>query len=246
MLTFWQPMKSFNHINAEESIYKEKIKQKIISLLIKPDMECNNKFIFSAAIRGFHFYRKTWQPEEGEKLHCGYEKDNPFDDFAIKTTNKNGKTVGHFPMEILQITKFVIARGAMVEAHLSSTRYRRSPLIQGGLEIPCNVVVTMPETVVNQLILEKYEKLVAEKYAEPKNEVIIGSFLVSTISTIPEVSVSKKSAKSSEISIKKKKIEKKRDVPSHDIRNLLSVPRPTVTSTDVAKKMKVVEIDLTD
>lgn len=154
-------------------------------------MECNKQFIFSAAIRGFHFYRKTWQPVEGEKLHCDYEKNNPFDDFAIKTTDKNGKTVGHLPMEISRITKFIIEQGAIVEAHLSSTNYRRSPLIQGGLEIPCNVVVTLPGTIVNQLIVEKYKKLVAEKYAEPKNEVIIGSFLVTTRS-ISEVSVSKK------------------------------------------------------
>ena len=35
----------------------------------------------------------------------------------------------------------------------------------------------MPRTIDNQLVLEKYEKLACEKYAEPKEEVIIGSFL---------------------------------------------------------------------
>ena len=64
---------------------------------------------------------------------------------------------------------------------LSLTNYRRSPLIQGGLEIPCDVNGTMPGTIDNQLILEKYKKLGCKKYAEPKEEVIIGSFLESNV-----------------------------------------------------------------
>ena len=39
----------------------------------------------------------------------------------------------------------------------------------------------MPGTIDNQLILEKYKKLVCEKYVAPKEEVIIGSFLKANI-----------------------------------------------------------------
>ena len=45
-----------------------------------------------------------------------------------------------------------------------------------GLEIPCDVIITMLGTINNQLILEKWKKLLCEKYAEPKEKVIIGSF----------------------------------------------------------------------
>ena len=45
------------------------------------------------------------------------------------------------------------------------------------LEIPCKVSVTMPGTVSNVLVLEKYWQLVEELYTEPKNEEILGSFL---------------------------------------------------------------------
>ena len=152
---------------------KEKNKSKTIFI----SMDYNKKFMFSAAVRGFHFYRRAWVPTESEKLKCAHDKNNPFDDCAIKTMNNSGQTVGHLPMELSRITKFLIDRGAKVEAQLSSTNYRRSPLIQGDLEIPCDVIVTMPGTIDNQLILEKYKKLVCEKYAEPKEEVIIGSFL---------------------------------------------------------------------
>ena len=106
-------------------------------------MDYNKKFMFSAAVRGFHFYRRAWVPTENEKLKCAHDKNNPFDDFAIKTMDNSGQTVGHLPMELSRITKFLIDRGTKVEAQLSSTSYRRSPLIQGGLEISCNIIVTM-------------------------------------------------------------------------------------------------------
>ena len=40
---------------------------------------------FIAAIRGFHVYRKVWQPLENESLDCLHEPDNIYEMFAIKT-----------------------------------------------------------------------------------------------------------------------------------------------------------------
>ena len=53
--------------------------------------------------------------------------------------------------------------------------YQRSPLVQGGLEVPCDVMVTM--NVFNYLLLTRYEKLLDEFYIEPKNKKIVGTFL---------------------------------------------------------------------
>ena len=111
-------------------------------------------------------------PKESEKLKSAHDKNNPFDDFPIKTMNNWPNW--HLPMELSQITKFLIDRRTKVEVHLSSTNYRR--LIKGNLKIQCDVIVSMPGTIGNRLILDKYKKLVCEKYAEPK-EVIIASFL---------------------------------------------------------------------
>ena len=52
--------------------------------------------------------------------------------------------------------------------------YRRSPLVQGGIEIPCAVTVSMPGTVINQLLMER---LVETLYKEPKEEEILGTLL---------------------------------------------------------------------
>ena len=138
----------------------------------------NKVFVFLAAVRGFHVHRETWIPTEQEKLCCLYDENKVFDMFAIKTLHADGRTtVGHLPREISRPTKFLLDRGAKVEAELSATHYRRSPLFQGGLEIPCLVKITMPGSIIGHLLLEEYEKMVLRVYCEPKDEIIMGKFI---------------------------------------------------------------------
>ena len=91
-------------------------------------------------------------PTKSEKLICFREDENPFDRFAIKTVTDNGNIVGHLPREISRITKFLLDRGAVVQLTLTSTHYRRSQLVQGGLEIASEVVARMPATIKNHMI----------------------------------------------------------------------------------------------
>lgn len=141
---------------------------------------------FTCAVRGFHHYRRVWDPVPEETLRCYHERNNLFDRYAIKTVrvNHNNQVVGHLPLEVSRISKFLLDRGAEITAQLITTNYRRSPLVQGGLEIPCIVVVKLPGySARNHLLLERYDKLVRERYAEPKNEEIIGSFMVPVVPT---------------------------------------------------------------
>ena len=107
----------------------------------------SRSFEFTAAIRGYHVYQKFWQPELNVTLVCIHERGNEFDAFSVKTirTLDNG-TVGHLPREISQPTKYFLDRGATVKV-VTCSYYRRSPLFQGGLEIPCSVTVSMPGTI---------------------------------------------------------------------------------------------------
>ena len=111
--------------------------------------------------------------------------------FAIKACDNNGTTVGHLPREISGVTKYILDRGATVTAELTSTDYRRSPLIQGELEIACNVMVNMPSATMKYgQIINKYAELVNELYSDPIEEVLIGSFLDSNdelLSSLPVV-----------------------------------------------------------
>ena len=85
---------------------------------------------FSAAVRGFHFYRNWWFDEASEiqQYHkCG----NVFDIFAVKTCSLNENAVGHLLREISRMTKFLIERGAIVQAMSTTTDYGRSLLVRG-------------------------------------------------------------------------------------------------------------------
>lgn len=68
-------------------------------------------------------------------------------------------TIGHMPIEISRVTKFFIDRGATITAQLVGNHYRRSPLVQGGLEIPCKVTAMILGTASNLLCMEKYKEL---------------------------------------------------------------------------------------
>ena len=134
---------------------------------------------FPAAVRGYHHYKKFWNPEPQQVLNCYHEKNNAYDRYVIMTCEigKDEIPVGHLPMEISRVTKFFIDRGATVTAELTSEYYRRSPLIQGGLEIPCKITAKISGTVINLLFMEKYIQLLQEFYTEPKDEEILGSYV---------------------------------------------------------------------
>ena len=88
--------------------------------------------VFNAAVRGFHVFNMSWKSEQGEILECLHEENNLYDVFSIKVCKSNNAqgVVGHLPMEISRITKFILQRGARVQTTVTGRHYRRSPLIQ--------------------------------------------------------------------------------------------------------------------
>ena len=59
--------------------------------------------------------------------------------------------------------------GATVTVRIFDIKYRRSPLIQGGLEILWKLVFFMPFNPKNNTVLDRFESLFAEQYKEPVN-----------------------------------------------------------------------------
>ena len=105
-------------------------------------------FAFPCGLRGFHVYKELWNPKLNEKLETIHEENNPHDRYAVAAIRKTVSrlrpvVVGHLPREISRFTRFIILHGATVKVKVSDTKYRRSPLIQGGLEIPVEVEVQM-------------------------------------------------------------------------------------------------------
>ena len=71
--------------------------------------------------------------------------------------------------EISRYKRFLVSRGGNVKVTIVDSKYRRSPLIQGGLEIPVTVCIEIDSTSKNVSVLERYKKLVNENYKEPNN-----------------------------------------------------------------------------
>ena len=115
--------------------------------------------------------------KEGECLNCFHEENNPYDIFSIKDCTSNSKIIGDLPMEISQIIKFFTQRVPVVTVKVTEKHFRWSPLVQGGLEVPCENSVWMSSSIVNHTLLQRYDTLLREIYTEPKEEEVMGTFL---------------------------------------------------------------------
>ena len=84
-------------------------------------------------------------------------------------------------------------------AKLTATHYRKSPLFQGGLEIPCEVTVSMPGSIKDNMLLQRYQNMVDELYCQPKEDVIMGSFIEKNVgNTKPARAKKRKTVKKAE------------------------------------------------
>ena len=63
-------------------------------------------------------------------------------------------------METSRGAKFVLCQRATISVASANTRYQQSPLLQGGLEVLCVVIVGVLGTVTNNKTLGKYTEFV--------------------------------------------------------------------------------------
>ena len=114
-----------------------------------------------------------------------YEPGNVFDQFAIKTVDGREETVRHLPKEISRVTKYFLDRGISMHCKLTSRHYRRSPLVQGGLEIKCEVVINSRATVLQSRLTARYLELIQNLYTEPVEERVMGELAFNFVMTLP-------------------------------------------------------------
>ena len=152
---------------------------------------------FLCGLRGYHVYMTSWTPTLGDRMPAIHESGNTHDLYAIAARKRlpgtlMESTVGHLPKEISRITRYIMLYGALFSVKVVDTHRRRSPLVQGGLEIPVEVTVTMTYSEKNKVAMEKYEELVGKYYQEPVN----GKFQDTTASILKEVGVEESSCAS--------------------------------------------------
>ena len=89
--------------------------------------------------------------------------------------------VGHLPRELSRTLKFILDRAARILTVLTSAHYRKSVLVQGRMEILCQVKVEMSLTLKRGQILDRLIELVEVVYSEPMPLIILGSFVADEI-----------------------------------------------------------------
>ena len=135
--------------------------------------------------------------------------------------SKNGATVGHLPKEISRITKYFLDRGASMYCTLSSEHYRRSPLVQGGLEIKCQIVVETRATILQARLTSRYLDLVKDLYTEPTEDIAVGN-IFNFVMTLPHSVVTPQAPSKR----KKKFASTSTTVPNNrDIREMFAAPK---------------------
>ena len=93
------------------------------------------------------------------------------------------------------LDKFLLNRGAKVTAQLTGTHYRRSPIFQGGLEIPCLVTVTIPGSIKGHMLIQRYQQMIEELLRSERRR-IMESFLEQIVPTEDEPRPKKKKTNS--------------------------------------------------
>ena len=119
--------------------------------------------------------------EEGEKLGNVLPRGwQPIFSIKVCRPSDNAQIVGHFSMEISRTTHFILQRGTTVSANICQKHYNGTSLVQGGLEVPCQITVCIPGSVVNHRRWSRCETLLRNLNIEPKDGEIMGTFLFIT------------------------------------------------------------------
>ena len=130
------------------------------------------KHSFQCGLRGFHVHKEVWNPIVSEVLRCCHERKNPFDRYALAAMKRLPRrladcTIGHLPREISRVIRFFLLRGVVVSVEIVDKNHRRSPIVQGGLEIPMKLMAEIDASEKNEAIMKRLKQLITDNYKEP-------------------------------------------------------------------------------
>uniref|UniRef100_A0A1X7V2F0 HIRAN domain-containing protein n=1 Tax=Amphimedon queenslandica TaxID=400682 RepID=A0A1X7V2F0_AMPQE len=171
-------------------------------------------FTFQSMIRGYHVYKDSWIPEEGETLDCIREMTNLHDPYAASVM-KNGKAVGHVPRKNSASCSVNLQSGS-IHCIVTGKRYS-CDLPQGGLEIPSILVFTgdVDKT-------HKVEKILKKIYSEADDEVVAKEEEETLVKN--ELGIGKDS--------KKRKVDDKNDESDSNSHHWLQIDKLILCTTD--------------
>ena len=88
-----------------------------------------------------YVYHRIWFATIGEVLSYEREPTNSKDRYAV-TVKKDETVIGHLPRKVSRVCSLFLRRGGTVHCQVSGSWSYSSDLPQGGLEIPCEVIIS--------------------------------------------------------------------------------------------------------
>ena len=95
-----------------------------------------HEYRFPCCVRGYHIYK-----EVGGKMKCQREPSNVTDKYAVSVVKDNGDIVGYLPRKIFKVLSLFLRRGGTIACEVTGHRRYSVNLKQGGMEIPCHVML---------------------------------------------------------------------------------------------------------
>ena len=106
--------------------------------------------------QGVSYIQEIWNPSVGDKLECRREATNVKDRYAVAVAYKchmdddndtlDDTTVGHLPRKISGVFSLFLRRGISIKCEITGHIRYSSDLSQGGLEIPCLLILEGSKT----------------------------------------------------------------------------------------------------
>ena len=81
-------------------------------------------------------YREIWDAAIGEVLVCERDPHNVEDRYAV-AVKKDDVVIGHLPRNFSRVCSLFIRRGGNIQCTVTGAKRYSADLPQGGLEVPC-------------------------------------------------------------------------------------------------------------
>ena len=89
---------------------------------------------------GYHVYHDIWEATVGQTPLCQWETGNSHYPYVVSVM-EGSTVVGHLPRAISALCSLLLSRNGTISWKVTSTRRKSSDLPQGGLEIPCKLML---------------------------------------------------------------------------------------------------------
>ena len=101
--------------------------------------------------------------------------------------SENRESVEHLLREISRAIEYLLDQGTSMYCTLPSEHYRCSPLVQGGLEIECQIVIKTQTTVLQARLTTLYLDLVKNPYWESTEDRVVRNLFNFIMMLLPTV-----------------------------------------------------------